>query len=131
MGWEVESKAHNDKPLFAAVVRIALFGADRRRRWILHSLSTFMHLFQHGGRPLNRVTQDDFAAVLPVPRIHGMLAGGVTYRPGFLVNSWELAGLVHLPPAIVLENRSIRLETLDTLPVPEEPLTTGTRVGQR
>ncbi|MCK4341193.1 MAG: ATP-binding protein [Phycisphaerae bacterium] len=131
MAWEVESKAHNDKPLFAAAVRIALCGADRRGSWILRSLATFMHLFQHGGRPLNTVTRDDFTAVLPARKINGMLACGVTYRPGFLVNSWELAGLVHLPPASVLDNRHIRLETLDTLPVPNEDLSTGTRIGTR
>jgi len=131
MAQELENKAHNDKPLFAAAVRIALFGADRRGDWILRSLATFMHLFQHGGRPLNTVTRDDYTAVLPARRINGMLAGGVTYRPGFLVNTWELAGLVHLPPATVLENRNIRLETLDTLPVPNEDLSMGTRIGTR
>jgi len=39
---------------------------------------------------------------------------GLTYRPGFLVNSWELTGPVHIPPTSITDRRTIHFETLET-----------------
>jgi len=52
-----------------------------------------------------------------------MFTAGLTYRPGFLVNSQEIIGLVHVPSLDVIESRqqeilksnqksTYRLETL-------------------
>lgn len=131
MAGEVESKAHNDKPLFAAALRVAVVGANGHGPALLRLLTTFTHLFQHGGRPLAQLTEEDYSAALAGEQIQQLFTHGRTYRPGFLLNSWELAGLVHLPPANILEHRTIRLETLDTLPDPCERLAMGTKIGTR
>ena len=47
MAWEVESKAHNDKPFYAMALRIAALNASDNGESILDSLSTFTNLFQH------------------------------------------------------------------------------------
>ena len=54
---------------------------------------------------------------------------GLTHRPGFLVNSWELTGPVHIPPAKILEHRQIPFATLNILPVRNPDLTKGTPIG--
>jgi len=58
-----------------------------------------------------------------------MLVYGFTHRAGFLVNSLELTGLVHLFPASILEVRDIQVEILPTLPLRGEMLAVGTRIG--
>ena len=109
---KLESKAHNDKPFFAAAVRIAVTdSADPTNE--LQALTTPMNLFQHGGRPLKALTEADYAKVFSPSEIRQMLSRGLTYRPGFLVNSDELAGLVHVPPTGLFERWKSALGFLD------------------
>lgn len=59
---KLESKAHNDKPFFAAALRVAVAGsADPVAD--LQSLTTPVNLFQHGGRPLRYLTRSEEAHV--------------------------------------------------------------------
>ena len=58
-----------------------------------------------------------------------MLLSGYVHRPGFLVNSWELTGLVHVPPLDIGLHRRIPLDDLETLPVRSAVLQTGTVIG--
>jgi len=94
MAGNVETKAHNDKPFYAVVFRIAVVGADDDRQNYLQSLRVFSSLFQHGGRPFDFVTEVQYRSVLSAEQIRQMFLVGLTYRPGFLVNSAELTGLV-------------------------------------
>lgn len=124
----LESKAHNDKPFFAVAVRIAVSGgADPANS--LQAMTTFMSLFQHGGRPLLYLTEEDYGRVLSPQAIRWMLSDGLTYRPGFLVNSDELAGLVHVPPVRLLERWASSLDVLDPLASTEADLSEGTPIG--
>jgi hypothetical protein len=129
MAWEVENKAHNDKPFYGMAFRVAVVGAGTNGKNTLRSLSTFSCLFQHGGRPLNYLTEEDFAPFLSQKQIRDMFVLGLTHRPGFLVNSWELAGPVHIPPAKIFDFRLIPLETLETLPPRNTDLLKGTKIG--
>ncbi len=128
MAGEVERKAHNDKPFFSAAVRVALLGAEQVASERLHPLATFTGLFQHGGRPLERLSESDYA-FLSAKQLHNMLTLGLTYRPGFLVNSLELTGLVHVPPASIVDDRSLPIELLDPLSLPDDALLQGTLIG--
>ena len=115
MASEVNNKAHNDKPFFCLCLRIAVLdGYQAAENW-LRGLCVFMGLFQHGGRPLKWLSHEKYAARFPAAQIADMFALGLTYRPGFLVNSRELAGPVHLPPLTILEHRPILLTGLDAL----------------
>lgn len=58
-----------------------------------------------------------------------MLACGLTYHPGFLVNSSELSGLVHLPPGKALAERNAPIELLETLAIEDSSLLSGTPIG--
>ena len=51
MSWEVENKAHNDKPFYFAAFRLAVVGAGFDGKNLLASMSSFAALFQHGGSP--------------------------------------------------------------------------------
>ena len=129
MAWEVENKAHNDKPFFAMALRVAVIAGSSKGESLLSSLCTFPSLFQHGGRPLKHVTEKDYRSVLSLEQIRNMFILGLTYRPGFLVNSWELTGPVHVPPFHIDERRNIPMESLETLPVRNPSLHSGTWIG--
>lgn len=126
---ELETKAHNDKPFYFVAVRLGVTTCGERGYSHLNSLSTYVNLFQHGGRPLNYLTENDYRSTLSEQQVVEMLAHGTTHRPGFLVNSSELSGFVHLPPAEILEYRNPPLSVLETLPVRNECLLTGTPIG--
>jgi len=129
MSWEVENKAHNDKPFFCLVLRVGIVGAVSNTTEMLSSLSTFMNLFQHGGRPLTFLGHKEFLSVLSAEQIQNMIKKGLVHRSGFLVNSFELAGPVHLPPLNIREDRNVILEGLGTLPVRNPELLQGTLIG--
>lgn len=129
MSWEVGTKAHNDKPFYSVAIRLGVMPARENANYHLMALSTFINLFQHGGRPLSYVTEKDYKKVLSDDRIMEMFILGATYRPGFLVNSSELAGFVHIPPAEILGYREPPIATLETLPVRNAELYEGTPIG--
>jgi hypothetical protein len=131
MAGDVETKAHNDKPFYAVVFRIAVVGAGDDKQNCLQSLRVFSSLFQHGGRPLNFITQSQYKSVLSTEHIRQMFLLGLTYRPGFLVNSAELTGLVHFPDMGIielLETKLDKVEPLTTLVASE--LSEGTPIGK-
>ena len=129
MAGQVETKAHNDRPFYALALRMAVIGGGQRSVQLLRTVATVGHLFQHGGRPLNHLSRADYASVLSCTQMREMFLLGLTYRPGFIVNSWELAGPVHIPPTQFMEHRRIAFQTLETLPVRSGSLAAGTAIG--
>jgi hypothetical protein len=130
MAGDVETKAHNDKPLYSAVFRVALVGVDDDSQNYLQSLGVFTSLFQHGGRPLNFITQSQYKSVLSVEQIRQMFLLGLTYRPGFLVNSAELTGLVHFPDVSIAEQLDTDIDQVETLSIiTGNRLSEGTPIG--
>ena len=128
MAMETETKAHDDKPFFAAAMRLAVFGGHAAARH-LQAMSAFSGSIQHGGRPLSRLDQTAYAAVLNPAALDDMFARGLTYRPGFLVNSAELTSLVHIPPVAVLEQRQAPVQVLEML-TPSDDIAHGSLLGQ-
>ena len=128
MAFDSETKAHNDKPFFACALRIGIFGAGDANSEQLQRLIGVAHLFQHGGRPLQAVTQEDYQKAIATGAVQAMFINGQSHRHGFLLNSSELCGLVHLPPAEMLDRRK-SVTMLETLPVKEESLLAGTPIG--
>ena len=130
MAGEVESKAHNDKPFYSAAIRVAVVGADDDKQSYLQSLRVFSSLFQHGGRPLNFITEAQYNPVLSPEQIRQMFMLGLTYRPGFLVNSAELTGLVHFPDESIAEQLDVDIDTVETLTIiVGDKLSEGTLIG--
>ena len=129
MSWEVESKANNDKYFYSMAFRIAVIGAGEERSTILSALSASSSLFQHGGRPLGYLTEKEYAEILSPGKIRDMFLLGLTYRPGFLVNTLELTGPVNIPPLNNFKQNSIPMEGLETLPVRNPDLLSGTWIG--
>ena len=62
-------------------------------------------------------------------QIREMFLLGLTYRPGFLVNSLELTGPIHIPSLSTNDCRPIPIASLETLPVRNPELFTGTWIG--
>jgi len=128
MAKDVETKSHNDKPFYSLACRIGSISECDPRRY-LKSLSAFFNLFQHGGRPMKFITDLEYHLLLSSDEIKTMLRLGLTYRPGFLVNSAELSGPVHIPHADILGFRTPRINLINTLPVQNEDIHEGTPLG--
>ena len=128
MANETDRKSHNDKPFFAAAFRIGVVNGGNKGWRMLHSLALMAGLIQHGGRPLSALTDEHYRGCLSPETIRRMFVCGTTHRPGFLVNSWELAGLVHIPPFDVAKPRHPAMVPLETLPA-GEALLLGTPIG--
>jgi len=129
MSSEVTAKAHNDKPFFATAIRVGLLGGREVGGDILRSLSPFVCLFQHGGRPLSHIHEKEYALHIDAEATRNMFLHGLTYRPGFLLNSLELSGLVHVPPASIFKFRQIPVDTLESLPPRSPTLSEGIVIG--
>ena len=129
MAGHIETKAHNDKPFYAAAVRVAVLGTEDLTQEYMQSMATFSTLFQHGGMHMQVVTEADYKAKFSPQQIHRMFQLGLTYRPGFLVNSAELTGLTHFPPTSIVEHLDVSIDTLDTLSITSNNLSEGTRIG--
>lgn len=115
-------KAHPDRPLFFVLPRVFLIGEAQKLSTGMELLSTYFAHFQHGGSRLGFVDSTN-------DNLYEHLKYGLTLREGFLVNSRELAGLVHILSGEELEERHIPIELLD--PVAEEttPEVSGTLLG--
>ena len=129
MAWEVSSKAHNDKPFLATAIRCAIVGAEDNGQELLQSISSFMNLFQHGGRPLNFLANKNYELTLSVEQMFEMFQSGLVYRHGFILNSMELCGLVHYPSLSFIKLRDIPVAKLETTPGKTITTQTGTLIG--
>ena len=126
---EVDRKAHSDKPFFFATVRIGLVSKITPHPGELNALTTFMNVFRHGGKPLQTTLPTTFKEKLSTTQLKDMILSGESYRPGFLVNSRELAGLVHLFPIKCAIDREITSSVLETLTIKNENNQSGTLIG--
>jgi len=129
MSLELETKAHNDKPFFSTAIRLGVFSARENSDAYIGALSAFMNLFQHGGRSLDYITEKEYSKILGLDSIFNMFLLGITYRPGFLLNSRELTSVVHIPPANILEYRQPVISILEPLHVKNPIIHTGTPIG--
>ncbi len=129
MSQDLETKAHNDKPFFCMASRLGVVFIKEDASLYLNALSAFVNLFQHGGRPLGYISDVHYKHILSHDSTREMFLSGVTYRPGFLVNSAELTGPVHIPPAGILESRRPPIKILETLPVQDPSTHEGTPLG--
>lgn len=128
MAVDVSQKSH-DKPIFVAVPRVGLVTMGEQGTITdIRPLGVVMDLFQHGGRPLQYVDHSSYRRILSPESVHAMFNQGKTHRPGFIVNSEELAGLVHLPSAPPDPLRS-PLRLLDGAPPAKRDLNSGTPIG--
>jgi len=114
MAGEVETKAHNYKPFYATTLRVAVLSTESLTQEYMLSMAVFSSLFQHGGMHLQFITESDYKPFLSPQQIREMFQLGLTYRPGFLVNSAELTGLAHFPSTTIVEHLDISIDTLDT-----------------
>jgi DNA helicase HerA-like ATPase len=127
MATDAATKAHNDRPFFAAAWRIGLW--DPSGRQALSALTSVSGLIQHGGRPMHTLGEQEYAQVLSTDAPLRLIAGACTHRPGFLVNASELASLVHIwPTANTAHIRATPLAQLESL-APPSALADGTPLG--
>ncbi len=103
---ELVTLAHEkiERPLFAAVLRVAAQGAHRERAWeIVRAIGAGLAPFSTpAGNELIPLADDDYP-----PALHAEdFVARKTHRNGMLLSSEELAALVHLPSS------SVRVEGL-------------------
>lgn len=129
MASEVESKAHNDKPFFSVALRAGI--VTTKNIDDLRALTSFSNLFQHGGRPLQIITDGDYKNILTDEQIKEMFQRGLVYKPGFLLNSDELAGLIHIPNTEYFKEEGIPLNYLENKSknIKKESVDEGIKIG--
>lgn len=104
-------------PLFAAVVRIAVFADDteRARELSLNMASCLRAFTQIGGNELMPLSAKDY----PTDAHEEDLLRRQSRRAGMLLNAEELTGFVHLPTSAVTSPK-LRRDTGTTRPAPEQ-----------
>jgi hypothetical protein len=128
MALDDQCKAHNDKPIFTAAMRVGAVGPDADKS-LLAGLDSFAGLFQHGGRPLKRLDCMDYMRVLREDQVLSMINFGEIYRHGFLLNSSELCGMIHIPPGEYLKRCSSKISVLNVPQLKNADLLEGTPIG--
>jgi len=96
MAWEIENKAHNDKPFFCMALRIGIIDPECANIENIDTLTAATAFFQHGGRQLRFISDEDYYSRLHLKDIQNILRYGRTHRPGFLINSLEHTGFINL-----------------------------------
>jgi len=129
MAVDLEKKAHNDKPFFSTALRMGVVGAGNNGKNIIASISVLINLFQHGGRPLLYINQELYNQQMGHEQIRRMFLHGLVYRSGFLLNSYELAGVVQIPSLKTDEHIKMPIELLETLPPLNPELLSGNCIG--
>lgn len=129
MAKDVRIKAHNDKPIFAGALRMAVLGPKDKNSEYIKQMSILGNLYQHGGRPLRTLTESEYLQLLNPDHIREMFMRGLSYRNGFILNSYELAGMIHIYPSAEIELRQLPLDLLKKLPLKNERLLDGTPIG--
>ncbi|MFC1607951.1 type IV secretory system conjugative DNA transfer family protein [Candidatus Latescibacterota bacterium] len=113
MSREITMKAHSDKPFFFAALRV---GIKSSNDCISHEeLSGFTNMFYHGGKPLQWLDSYDYRGSLSEAALYDLIRHGTVYHPGFLINSAELAGLVHLPSMIEFAEEELPIDFAETI----------------
>jgi hypothetical protein len=110
---KTETKAHYDKPLYFAALRAGIVTTEKS--FDVWPLVAFANLFHRDGQPFQYLTELDYQNCLNKEDIVKMFRHGQTYRPGFLVNSSELAAMVHLPSIAAFRDEGIPIGTLEKL----------------
>ena len=113
---KLESKAHNDKPFFAAAVRCGILDTNGKAHQYISNVSQMNSLFRHGGNAMGILTDADYRKIIPPENFREMFLSGILYRPGFILNSKELTGFVHTPPPDITEHITHIIKPLETLP---------------
>lgn len=129
MAGVIQTKAHTDKPFFFLAMRVTVLGAGQNALELLNALATFASLFQHGGRPLNCLGDAAYRSVLNTSEIRDMFLLGQVYRPGFLVNSWELTGPVHFPPGSLIQQHLLPIQLTAGVSFDAMRVATGIQIG--
>ena len=112
MAWELETKAHRDKPIYAVALRSAVVGGRAGGDALLRSLVSFASVFQHGGQPLRYLTEQDYHRQHSQPLRAALFEDCLTFRHGFLVNSEELSGLAHIPAGAMMLSRKFPVDII-------------------
>ena len=107
MADQLRQKAHNDKPFFTLALRVAVIGARRGRRRSAPSPGCSVRLLPAWRSAFGATHHPGLQGILTPPQIREMLLLGLTHRPGFLVNSFELVGAVHIPAMGFVQERRL------------------------
>jgi len=77
---------------------------------------------------LGWLTESEYQQAISPEQIRSMFVDGLTFRPGFLLNSWELTSVVHVPAAAISDGFDVDIGLLETLPG-DETMLHGTPIG--
>jgi energy-coupling factor transporter ATP-binding protein EcfA2 len=115
MSMELKTKTPQEKPLYHVAFRLCVIGGDNAGNQArLEAVKGFSHLFSHGGRPFDYLCDSDYKQHLDVDSIKNMFFKPNLHCHGFLINSFELAALVHLPSLTRFDDNHTNIEYIKT-----------------
>lgn len=116
-----EQKAHPDRPFFAvALCTLALSPHQQRPEAILRAMRTALSHFLYGSRNLAHLSKGAYNDILrSEAEIRALLMRREVLRPGMLLNSLELSGLVHFPPGSLMSESEAPLHRIEGFEVDE------------
>ena len=129
MAHAVETKAHFDKPFFFVALRSGVH--TRESSFNTEALTAFGSLIHRDGQPLRYITEREYLQHFDLKKIREIFYHGLSYRPGFLLNSSELAALAHIPTIHEFVEAGLPIQVRETLELPlhYEHLMQGIEIG--
>lgn len=109
---KIEYKSPDFKSYFAVCIRLIL------SKDLISNVKSFIHSYSYGSKNFKMLDNSHYSQ----EQIKEMVNKRVSYHSGFLVNSHELTGLLHVPYQI-LEDK-IFTEIFETAPVGDKPVKT-------
>lgn len=121
-----DAKAHPDRRSYAVAIRVSISGPAASPT-NLNAVDAFLGLLQWNGSPFSWLDETAYrnAGIDPI----SVIVNGAVHRPGFIINSKELTGLVHIPPGRALTALNSPVRLLESTIVPTTNLSTGTHIG--
>jgi len=109
---KIEYKSPDFKSYFAVCIRLIL------PKDFISIVKSFIHSYSYGSRNLKMLDNSHYSQ----EQIKGMANKRASYHTGFLVNSHELTGLLHIPYQ-VLEDKTFT-EIFESAPIGDKPVKT-------
>jgi len=127
---DAETKSHDDKPFYFAALRLGVCSYEDRLD--CKPLTAFMGMILKDSKPAQYITEKKYQEKFNKAIIREMFYRGIVYRPGILVNSSELASLVHIPSIKSYLDQGIIMEKLEPLSLPKHHshLLSGITIGR-
>ena len=125
-----ENKNKVKAPILAVAVREGAFCRKAKIEGVMNSLSLAITNFQFAGEKLNYFSKVDYRGVITSGiELLKIVAFGIAYHSGNLLNTVETSGFFHFPAGEILKNKEYKIDRIKGFRVPDELKGEGIIIG--